>query len=399
MIKSIALLFILSVSTSLQTQAQTYHDPNGRFTVSIPANCKTFSPNGDMLQINCGDASFNIMETAGGPAASQLQNVEGQYATQWGNFRKTAGGEGSDGHSAFALYTGVNPRGVPAWLKLVAIEKGWILMETTPQASVASNKLMLERMGSSFRTGSEVAAASEPSSQEIVAPSPPRAVGNRPPKTTPTTPPNKPATAIGAQPAETAPLPASSSQNLIMRFKKVNIMDDAAHIGGVAATMLIPADWRIQSGVEWHVGNFSYASEWVRLMAPDGIAEIGKMPNLNFEWAPQLANMRGGNFYPEVMPPVGSASEALRSLVIPRYFANVAQTRVVLQEELPTPAATYCAALPEPLGGSRQMCEAAKIRFEFQSGGKTLQQDVYCIVYGLFGQAGIVNWSVVEIRY
>jgi hypothetical protein len=376
----------LSLAVTAQGQTTVYRDPGGRFTLQLPATCSTFSPNGDMLQVSCGDGTLNLLQTGpGGPAGPALQNVERQYAGQWADFRRITGGASNDGRSVYATYTGRNPKGLNASLSLTAFDNGWVMMASAPQSS-PSSRTLLDRIAATVRFGgATVTTTFGPEPTPTVSPTSTRNVGPVSPRVTPR-----------VAPATNTNGPAPR----FTHFRKVSVTDDPRYIGGEAFTFLAPADWHTQSSLEWHSGNLYYASDRTRISAPDGFSEIGAMPALNFEWAPAVAQFRGRtDMYPEVLPPVTGSSAILRSLVIPRYFPEARGARIVADEELPQPAAAFCEGFAKIGTQARYDCKAGKVRLEYEQGGTTVQQDIYAVAWYLYGDFDLVNWGVTYIRY
>lgn len=373
----------LSLAVTVQGQTKTYRDPDGRFTLQLPSTCSTFSPNGDLLQVSCGDGTLNILQTGpGGPAGPSLQNVERQYAGQWGDFRRLSGGASSDGRAEYATFTGRNPKGVSASLRITAFDNGWVMMASAPQSSPTSKNL-LDRIASTVRFGG--APVTTTFGPEPTSPASTRTVGPVSPRVTPR-----------VTPAMNTNGPAPR----FTHFRKISVMDDPHYIGGEAFTFLAPADWRVQSALEWRSSNLYYASDRTRISAPDGISEIGAMPGLNFEWNPVVAQYQGRtDVYPEVLPPVTGASAILRSLVIPRYFPELRGARIVSDVEVPQAAAAYCEAFAKMRTQARYNCTAGKVRLEYEQGATTVQQDIYAVASYLYGAFNLVNWGVSYIRY
>jgi hypothetical protein len=197
--------------------------------------------------------------------------------------------------------------------------------------------------------------------------------------------------------------PESSHSPKVLILRPVSLMDSPNMIGGEALRLLIPADWQFDGQVVWRNHPSYPAAARIRIFNPNGLQEIGSMPSLLFYWNPYATRFFpiGGNYLGnEVRPPVLEPGAALRTLVVPRYWPSLANARVVAEENLPQLAALGPVKYPDlqDTGTFR----AGKIRLEFEQSGKTVQQDVYCLIVAF--QAPVMGttstfWAIDEIRY
>jgi hypothetical protein len=193
------------------------------------------------------------------------------------------------------------------------------------------------------------------------------------------------------------------SNGKVLMFRPVSLMDSPNMIGGEVLRLLIPTDWQFEGEVVWR-NNPSYpAATKIRVFNPKGVEEISAMPNLLFYWNPYvtryfpIGGMYLGN---EIRQPVLEPIAALRAFVIPRYWVNLSHARVVAQENLPELAAL--GPLKYPDLKDRGVFRAGKLRLEYEEGGMTVQQDVYCLIVAF--EAPIMGttstfWGIDEIRY
>ena len=84
---------------------------------------------------------------------------------------------------------------------------------------------------------------------------------------------------------------------------------------------------------------------------------------------------------------------AIQKLVIPDILKDLnGKYNVVSSKELPQLAAAYAPTYARP-GGPQPAVRAGKVRVEYEEGGRTMQQDVYCALVLTTLQAGSV-WSL-----
>jgi hypothetical protein len=134
--------------------ASTYRDPQGRFQIPVPPGW-TADQAGDGARISRGSSYANVLVAGGAASPSALlQQIAQQVGTQWKNFRMVQNGQWNLGGlpAEFGVYTGTNPKGAPALLRIVATS-GFVLLMSVPQSDWEALKADLRQIESGFSTG------------------------------------------------------------------------------------------------------------------------------------------------------------------------------------------------------------------------------------------------------
>ena len=134
--------------------ASTYRDPQGRFQIPVPPGW-TADKAGDGARISRGSTYANVLVADGASTPSALvQQIAQQVGTQWKNFRMVQNGQWNLGGlpSEFGVYTGTNPKGLPALLRIVATS-GFVLLMSVPQNDWEAFKADLRQIEAEFSTG------------------------------------------------------------------------------------------------------------------------------------------------------------------------------------------------------------------------------------------------------
>ena len=134
--------------------ASTYRDPQGRFQIPVPPGW-TADQAGDGARISRGSSYANVLVAGGASSPSALvQQIAQQVGTQWKNFQMVQNGQWNLGGlpAEFGVYTGTNPKGSPALLRIVATS-GFVLLMSVPQSDWEALKADLRQIESGFSTG------------------------------------------------------------------------------------------------------------------------------------------------------------------------------------------------------------------------------------------------------
>ena len=188
-----------------------------------------------------------------------------------------------------------------------------------------------------------------------------------------------------------------------IRLKPFTVHD--SQLGTEAFRFLMPADWKVDGGVVWRANPSRPATVSMRIYNPHGVEEIGAVPDIPCVWATTLPafGFPQGSFYlgNEVRMPIGDVTEALSTLVLPRYSVQLRGAKIIAQELLPEMAQAVAAASYPELQRVAKF-SGGKIRLEYQSEGKPVEMDVYGIV-GMWTTAiqavPMTFWGVDGIRY
>jgi hypothetical protein len=140
-----------------------YRDPGGRFQVTVPSGWKAASA-GEGAVISRNNTYVNVIVINGVSSTSDfVEGIAQQYREQWQNFRSLQSGAwtlaGMPGE--FGMYTGTNPQGTPAVLRIVAARKaetGFLMLTSVPQSDWDSQKADLQKIEQGFSAGQESSA-------------------------------------------------------------------------------------------------------------------------------------------------------------------------------------------------------------------------------------------------
>ncbi len=183
----------------------------------------------------------------------------------------------------------------------------------------------------------------------------------------------------------------------VLRLRKYSLMDPQG-IGGEAASMLIPTDWKVEGGVVWRAHPALPAYAALRATAPDGLTQLEALPQMPFvdgiremtarsaqiagpqiaaqaaaQW-PEGANYMGN----EVRRVVRGPQVFIEQFVLPRYRQNV-QYRIVKYEDLPRLAEAVMSAQPRN-PGINTSATAGRTRIEYRLGTAAVEEDLYVVL-------------------
>jgi hypothetical protein len=183
------------------------------------------------------------------------------------------------------------------------------------------------------------------------------------------------------------PAPAVVSGN-VLRLTRTSVMDDPSMIGGEAFSLLLPPDWQIEGGLAWRIHPTVPAYIALRVSSPDRTESLEAFPALMFVWAEEGIPLRPpGSFYMgnEVAEPLKDPIAYIRQVLLPRFRKNLPLPQVVGTEELPKLAETISLNMQEP--GLQKTFRAARLRLEYVENGRTIQEDVYCVLSTVYAPA------------
>ena len=141
----LVILVCLALSAAFPTQGSTpYDDPQGRYRVLAPIDWEFTQLNADNVMLAHGACYVSVMVLPGADPATTIQAIARQTGGQWQGFREERHGAtrlaGREG--VYATYSGRNPRGVAAYLQLIAMSDGtntYLLMSSAPQADMLAS--------------------------------------------------------------------------------------------------------------------------------------------------------------------------------------------------------------------------------------------------------------------
>ena len=157
-------LFAMCAAFAQTNSGTTYWDPQRRFNVRVPAGWTAEALGDTGAKVSHGSAYANVLVMEGGSKpADILAQLARQIGAQWSPFDELQRGDGTlSGHpAAFVFYSGVNPRGVQSFLKLVALATDratYVLLMSAAQHEFTALKATLDQIEQSFTPGDASAA-------------------------------------------------------------------------------------------------------------------------------------------------------------------------------------------------------------------------------------------------
>ena len=134
----------------------TYTNPQQRYPLQVPPGWRA-EPQGGGVSLLNGPAYASVMRVPGkGAPRSLVEALAQRFPSQWQNFAGSSAGDAQFGGrpGAYGWFTGINPRGAEAVLKVVATvdgDSGYAMMISAPRADFPKYKLDLERIEAGFR--------------------------------------------------------------------------------------------------------------------------------------------------------------------------------------------------------------------------------------------------------
>jgi hypothetical protein len=169
------------ILVSIAASAQTYSDPRQRFTLVVPDGW-TAEPFGQGVKIARGAAYDLVTDASGENPQGLVDGLTRQFGGQWTKFQQLKRGTATvAGQPApFSFNSGVNPKGVPSFLKVLVVSsegRTFALIGSAPEKDFLALKAGFDRVEQSFQV--KVRTASQPSVQAAPAASQLRAQAMR----------------------------------------------------------------------------------------------------------------------------------------------------------------------------------------------------------------------------
>ena len=182
-----------------------------------------------------------------------------------------------------------------------------------------------------------------------------------------------------------------------LRFRKVSVIDRPDMIGGEVETFLCPADWQVEGGIIWRENPTRPVTFHLRVFNPRGLEQLESFPTLMFSYG---AGLGPGTSFPigsnymgtEVRPPVRTAIQYIKEILLPRYRAGV-PAQLIGEQELPQWAQAV-AAQTEQSPGTQFLFSAGRVRIAYTHAGQAVEEDLYCLVQTMsFGAVGRMSYT------
>ncbi|MGE5257199.1 MAG: hypothetical protein ACM3KE_11040 [Hyphomicrobiales bacterium] len=183
--------------------------------------------------------------------------------------------------------------------------------------------------------------------------------------------------------------PSTSTQNSL-KFTRLSVKDPG--INNIeAVSFLIPAGWKADGGVQWFPDYSILANLLMRISDPQTGATIEFLPIQNFTWLTQMVVPMppGTNYLGNILwQPVADVSQFIQVFYLPQALRHLQGARVVARDDLPKLAAEVARSF-----GGQSSVRSARIRYEYDLGGRPWEECVYCTLVYTNWQMGTI-WSV-----
>src|ERR1051325_5754440 len=112
----------MTVLLNVAALAETYRDPQQRFEINTLAGWVA-EPFGEGVKLAAGNAYCLVMEGQAEAPDALVKHLVGQFARQWTRVQELKRGTVTvSGQPApFSFNSGVNPKGVPSFMKVLAV--------------------------------------------------------------------------------------------------------------------------------------------------------------------------------------------------------------------------------------------------------------------------------------
>ncbi len=176
-----------------------------------------------------------------------------------------------------------------------------------------------------------------------------------------------------------APLSAPlESQAGALRFRSVSITDPLMN-NAEAFRLLVPADWRVTGGIDWHPELATLAFTRLLLTDPRSPTALEVFPSIPYTWNERgLLGVTPGGLYLGMyaVPPV-DVDRFVRDMLLPSVRGTM-RPRIIGRQTLPAIARQLAIQLQEP--GTVKQTEAVRTRIAYQDGGQAIEEDIYCLM-------------------
>jgi len=154
------------ILTAFAASAQTYADPQKRFVLDVPAGW-TAQPGADALTIVHGAAYLLVANGTGETPDALATRLSTQFAGQWSKFQQLKRGTAtvSGQPASFVFDSGVNPKGVPSFLKVTVVTsqgQTFALIASAPEKEFPALKPAFDQVEQSFQVQPRTMAVRRP---------------------------------------------------------------------------------------------------------------------------------------------------------------------------------------------------------------------------------------------
>jgi hypothetical protein len=182
----------------------------------------------------------------------------------------------------------------------------------------------------------------------------------------------------------------SGSGRDALKFTRLSVKDPG--INNIeAVSFLIPAGWKVDGGIKWFPNYSVLANLLLRVTDPQTGAVIEFLPVQNFTWLTRMVvQMQPGTNYLGniLMQPVGDVPRFIQFYYMPQVLRHLQGAKAISRENLPKVAAEVARSY-----GGQSTVKSERIRYEYQAGGRTWEESVYCTLVYTNWELGTL-WSV-----
>jgi len=184
----------------------------------------------------------------------------------------------------------------------------------------------------------------------------------------------------GAQPAS-----AKATSDNILKFTRLSVRDPQAN-NIEACSFLIPAGWKAEGGIQWYPEYLVLANLLMKITDPRTGAAIEFLPFQYFQWSPARPMPQGGNYMGSIVwPTIYDVPQFIQTFYVAGALGRLRGANLVKTEDLPKVAAQVA-----QYHGGTARCN--RVRYEYQEGGQSWEEDVYGTLIYTPGSAGMF-WS------
>ena len=178
---------------------------------------------------------------------------------------------------------------------------------------------------------------------------------------------------------------AKTASGAAVKFTRISVRDPGAN-NIEAVSFLIPAGWKTEGGIQWLPDHLILANLLMKVTDPGTGASIEFLPSQYFQWLPGMSMPQGANYMGSVIwPPIQDPPEFVRTMYVPGPLRRLRGARIIKMEELPKVSAEM-----SRYHGATARC--VRVRYEYQDGGETWEEDVYVTLVHTATQTGAF-WS------
>lgn len=187
-----------------------------------------------------------------------------------------------------------------------------------------------------------------------------------------------------------------------VRFKTFKYIDRQG-IGIEAFSMLIPADWQFEGGIQWMLDNPAMpAVSAFRVTNSKGSEEFEAFPNHMFFWTNNQMILSmfpvGARYFgAEVRPPL-NPTDFIQNILVPRFRGNVSDVRVAGVENLPE-LARQLGVETQSYPGVTTSVDGGKVKIEYRRDGRLMEESIYAVIESftypiqtMYGTVSNMNW-------